>query len=148
MEPQEFTAMADRIIQGRQEMTIAFEQESAIKTRVLQQVFDAMKHCLPHISSKLRFIYPYGSGIFLLRKPNGEELYLSESGTFFVHDKEGVEPLTIDKVIRDRWNLREMVLAISEEMEANLKGQKNKIAGVEQTTKKISAVAVLLEGVR
>ena len=52
--------------------------------------------------------------------------------------------MTPEKIMQDRWDLREIVLAIAEEMKANLDGQLRKIDGVNRTTEKIAAVATLL----
>lgn len=136
--------MSKQITEGRERMEQAFENEAAIKAKVLQQVFDAMKDCLPHIASKLKFGTPYDTGIELVKRRD-ETLYLAEEGFFFVYDADGIQGITVESIIRDRWDLREIVLAIAEEMQANLEGQLRKIEGVERTTKKIAAVATLLE---
>lgn len=139
--------MSKQITEGRERMTQAFESENVIKVKVLKQVFEAMKDCLPHISSKLRFGTPYDTGIELLKRKD-ETLFLAEEGFFFVYDEDGIQGITPEGIIRDRWDLRELVLAIAEEMQANLDGQLRKVEGVERTTKKIAAVAELLDGGR
>ena len=139
--------MSKQIAEGRTRMAHAFENENTIKANVLKQVFEAMKDCLPHISSKLRFGAPYDTGIELVKRRD-EVLYLAEEGFFFVYDADGIQGITPEGIIRDRWDLREIVLAIAEEMQANLEGQLRKIEGVERTTAKIAAVATLLEGGR
>ena len=143
--------MAKQIGEGRERMTQAFENENAIKANVLKQVFEAMKDCLPHISSKLKFGAPYDTGFELVKRKDPydaretETLYLAEEGFFFTYDSDGIHSASPEKIIRDRWDLREIVLAIAEEMQANLDGQLRKIEGVERTTSKIAAVATLLE---
>lgn len=139
--------MSKQITEGRERMEQAFENENTIKVSVLKQVFEAMKDCLPHISSKLKFGTPYDTGVELLSRKD-ETLYLAEEGFFFVYDPDGIQSITPEGIIRDRWDLRELVLAIAEEMQANLDGQLRKVEGVERTTKKIAAVATLLEGGR
>lgn len=143
--------MSKKITDGRERMTQAFENESAIKAKVLKQVFDAMKDCLPFISSKLKFGAPYDTGFELVKRKDPydsremETLYIAEEGFFFTHDSDGIHGASPEKLMKDRWDLREIVLAIAEEMEANLTGQLRKVEGVERTTKKIAAVAELLE---
>lgn len=137
--------LSKRIVEGRQVMSAVFEDEAKIKARVLTEVLDAVKDCLPHISSKLPFGAPYDTGIELLTRRD-EVLYLSEEGRLFTRDEDGLHSPSNESIMRDRWDLRELVLALADEMQANLEGQSRKVDSVEKVIRKVDAIATLLKG--
>jgi hypothetical protein len=132
-------------------MEQAFVDERAIGTRLLEQIIAAALPALPIIASRTvpDLPAPFDSSVLLLERSHGEKLFLSESGAFFAYDPvEGPEQLSAGEVFRGRWSIREMVLAIAEEMCANLEGQEKKTKDVERVARKMRAVVELLEPVR
>ena len=129
-------------------MKEAFEAERAIKATVLERVIEAIRPCLPLIASKA--FPPYERGILLLERPRPhgarQNLYLSDQGVLFVEAGGDVAALTPREAMDERWDLHELVMAISEEIDSNASGQLRKVEEVERIRRRVAAVAELLGG--
>jgi hypothetical protein len=150
--PEMLKALSAGIVEGRKKMEQAFVDERVVKTRLVEQIFAAIGGCLPLISSKLPFGAPYDTGIHLLTRhagsPNEERLYIAEEGFFFLYEggtSGGIKDYSPSLLVEDRWNVRELILALGDEMLANYEGQARKTANVEKLARKMSAVAELLD---
>jgi hypothetical protein len=125
-------------------MEQAYIDERAIATKLLGDLREAIKGCLPTISSKTGLPPPFDTGVFLVER-KGVKLYLLEEGGFVVNEFGTVSMLNHREVVEARWSIREIALALAEEMSANVDGQDRKVRFVERMARKMKAVAELLD---
>lgn len=140
-----FQRLSTAVVEGGKRMEQAYINERAIATNLLDNIRTAIGGCLPVISSKLPKYAGEGQGVFLLER-KGERLFMTSTGSFLgVTELGGGRLMNSREVVEARWSIREIALALAEEMSANVDGQERKVRSVERMARKMTAVAELLD---
>lgn len=143
-----FQRLSHAVVEGGTRMEQAYIDERAVATNLLNNIRIAIEECLPVISSKVQESFPNAPtgvyGVFLLER-KGEKLYMTREGSFLHVAGDRRRLMNSREVVEARWSIREIAIALAEEMSANVDGQERKVRSVERMARKMTAVADLLD---